>query len=187
MFITMFTSALTCAAVPAGADVTARDAERFHQRLDLLIDLFAAAQHQVESAVACLRDAARHARFQAAGSGRFRQRLDFDVSFRRDGRAVDEHLALGARQETVAVLAVDVAHRVVVGDHRDDDVRRRRDPGETVRSLASQLTGQRRGQIGLHVVNGRYRISLVVQVTGHVRAHPTHAYETYSYFHGRHR
>ena len=160
-----------------GPDVHARDAETFQDWLDSLVDVLAAAAHQVQRAVPRLRDAAGHATFQAVRAGGFGQRLNVHVNLRRDGGAVDEGRAGGVSQQAVAAFTEHVMHRRVIGNHRDYDVGGRRYGRQRVRGQAVELTRQRFSDVALHVVYGGDREALIVEVARHVGAHASDADE----------
>jgi hypothetical protein len=73
-----------------------------------------------ESAFAGLRDAARHAHFEALPAVPFSQRPHVDMDPCRNRCAIDEEPALGMGEEAfVTAFRVDVCHRAVVRGHGD--------------------------------------------------------------------
>ena len=81
-----------------------------------------AAAHEIERAVARLRDAARHARLKALRACLLRALLHVHVDLRRDGGAVDEEFSGGVLQQAVALFRENRVHSLVVGDYRDDSI-----------------------------------------------------------------
>ena len=95
-------------------------AQFFQDWFDALIHLLFPAAHEVERALARLRNARGHAGFQRTRAGRFDLLFDPDVHVRRDRGAVDEDFALRTAQQATIK---DRLHRLVVGHYSDDDVR----------------------------------------------------------------
>ena len=104
--------------------------------------------------------------------------FDIDVHRGGDGGAVDERDAVSVGEQAVGAVGEHRAHGVVVGDNRDDRVGCFCDAPWSGRCLASQLGCEFRATRFVHIVHGGHGVAVVVQVSGHVRAHASNAHES---------
>ena len=137
---------------PRLADVLQRCAHLLKHRLEPLVGLAPAADHQVERAVARLRNRAGHAGLQRFRAGCLREPFDLDVRLRRDRRAVDEEFSGGVGKQRVFGRRKDLVHRRVVGHDRDDDVGERGDARQRRGDFAAGLRGGRVRRFGVEIV-----------------------------------
>ncbi|MNX80746.1 hypothetical protein D3C86_1124140 [compost metagenome] len=109
---------------------------------------------------------------------------DLPVDAGGEGGAVDEQLAFGPHEQVVIGLEKDRSHRLVVGDHGEDDVRLGGDLGERLAGLGPQLGSKRDRAIPVQVVERRDRLTAILEATGHVGPHATDADEADPIRHG---
>ena len=96
--------------------------------------------------------------------------LDFLVSGRADGGAVDEQPAVSAHNKGAGAVK-NIFHRFVIGDDSDDDVRVLCDVGEFLVISRADFVRERLGALSVNVVDGGDVEVLVLESAGHVGAH----------------
>ena len=117
------------------------------------------------------RDTARDRGVEDAGAARSNGRRDGPDRVGQDGAHIDrDHARSEARGDPVRPLE-QVAHRRIIGDHRDDDVRPRRGLGGGGRHARADPPRQLAGPVRRPVVD-HDRDALPGQSLGHGRAHP---------------
>ena len=152
-------------------------------RGDAVEGLTVAAAHQIECAGTGLRDGGGHAALERGGVCFFRQLLHGDMGGRRDGGAIDEHLAGRSLEQVVFRSGKDAVHGFVVRHHREDQVGRRGDPGQGGTGLTAQFLGQILRDLTAHVVDDDDVVAGFLEATCHVGAHAAKTDDADS-FHG---
>jgi hypothetical protein len=163
--------------------VAERLREILEQRADPLENRLVAADHQIERAVAGLRDARGHAGFERAGPGFAAGGVDLAVDFGADRRAVEENGVGGIGEQLVG--GENLAHRTVVGDHGEHQAGLRADLGEVGGDLGAEFRGDRPRQVLIEVVDDADAVAAVLESAAHVGAHAAESDDSDSgVFHG---
>ena len=147
-----------------------------------------AGAHEVERAVAGLRDGRSHAGLEGGGAGGGGTAGALDVDLGGEGGAVDEGFALGAGEKGVGTggrVGKDGELGGVVGDDGEDDVGGGGYLGEGGGVVRAQFGGEGGGGGSVDVVDGGDDVAVVeLETPGHVGAHATDSDEGDGFRHG---